>query len=131
MASAAVWFLDRSFISVVLHEDTASGAEIFPVLIGDGGIGIDADGPSSGFTDHRFGTIVGVDDDEDAIPVVVADADFEPRRDPVVVDDIVHVRFPLGLRGLGRLSPTGILYHTPAGSQPTRTIYPKLWINCG
>jgi len=91
-----VWWLCRSFISVVLREDTASGTEIFPVLIGDGGIGIDAERTSSGFRDLLFCTVVGIDDHEDSRTIVVADDDFEEVVDRVVVDDVVHVWFPLG-----------------------------------
>ena len=82
--------------SVVFREDTARGTEIFPVFVGDRGIGSDAENLRSPFTDLLFPTQVGVDDDEHSFTFVVADADFEVVVDRVVVDDVVHVWFPLG-----------------------------------
>jgi len=92
---AIVWFT-VSFISVILGEDTASVAEIFPVLHRDRGSGIDADRTSSVLGNLFFDSRIGVDDDEHPTTVVVADADFEVVVDRVVVDDVVHVWFPLG-----------------------------------
>ena len=84
--------------SVVFHEDTASGAEIVPVVLGDDGVRVDGTHRTSGLlVDVLLDTRLGVDEDEAENAVVVADADFEVgSSDRVVVDDVVHVRVPLG-----------------------------------
>ncbi len=82
--------------SVVFHEDTARGAEIFPVFMVDRRIGSEAENLRNMLGDLLFATRIGVDDDEHSITFVVADEDFEVVVDRVVVDDVVHVWFPLG-----------------------------------
>ena len=84
---------------VVHREVTASGAEVLPVLRGDGGVGSDAHRHRGILADLLLDSRVGVDDDEGTLDGatttpefdrLLADADFDPRGNPVVVDDVVH-----------------------------------------
>jgi len=85
-------------MSVILREDTASGTEVFPVFVGDLGIGRETHRCCNILANDLFPRIRSVDEDEEPLPVVVADENFEMIGNRVVIDDVVHVRFPFGTR---------------------------------
>ena len=82
-------------VSVILGENTASGTEIFPVFVGDRGIGGETHRCCDILADDLFPRIRSVDEDENSLPVVVTDEDFEMIGDRVVVDDVVHASIVL------------------------------------
>ena len=77
-------------MSVVLREVTGCGAEVFPVFRGDGRVRSHADRTSSVLGDVLLDPGVGVHHHESTLPLVLAHEDFDPRGNPVVVDDVVH-----------------------------------------
>lgn len=76
--------------------EAGSVTEIFKIFRGDCRIGIDANCTSSVLGDLLLDSVIGIDDDEDSRTVVVADVDFQMIVDRVGIDDITHVRVPLG-----------------------------------
>jgi len=90
--------------SVIYEEDTTRGAEVFPVVHVDGGIRSHAHDASSEFRNLLLDTGVGIHDDEDALPVIVTNKDFEVVVDVEIVGDVVHAC--MILRKCHRVNPT-------------------------
>ena len=82
-------------VSVIFREVTGCGAEVFPVVRVDSTVGSHAHGTSSTLGDILLVTGIGVDYDELPFPLVLANEDFDPRGNPVVVDDVVHTSMVL------------------------------------
>ena len=81
-----------------------SGTEIFKVFRGDCRIGIDANCTSSVLGDLLLDSVIGIDDDEATLArnseaklhLIFVNVDFQMVVDRVGIDEITHVRVPLG-----------------------------------
>ena len=108
---------------MILEEKTTSGTEVFPVVRVDSTVRSHAHGTSSVLADLLLDPGIGVDEDEDSFPVVLADEDFEVVGDDVVVGDVVHASIVLrkwqGVKGF-----SVIFRENPASGAE---IFPVIW----